>query len=82
MTWYVALGRRVADTLERHTGEAAAVTGRGWVRVTDASREHHAWSAMPWATKPLHPDADGMRAVADLIVGMAGCGGDLKTWTR
>jgi lysophospholipase L1-like esterase len=75
----VALGRRVADTLERLTGEAAADTGCGWVRVADASREHHAWSAEPWTTKPglpwpgrpapLHPNAAGMRAVADLIIG-------------
>jgi lysophospholipase L1-like esterase len=75
----VALGSRVADTLERLTGEAAADTGCGWVRVADASREHHAWSAEPWTTKPglpwpgrpapLHPNAAGMRAVADLIIG-------------
>jgi lysophospholipase L1-like esterase len=78
----VALGRRVADTLERLTGEAAADTGCEWVRVADASREHHAWSERPWTMKPtkfglplpgrpapLHPNAEGMRAVADLIVG-------------
>jgi lysophospholipase L1-like esterase len=74
----VALGRRVADTLERLTGEAAADTGCEWVRVADASREHHAWSGEPWTTKfglplpgrpaPLHPNAAGMRAVADLVV--------------
>lgn len=74
----VALGRRVADTLERLTGEAAADTGCEWVRVAEASRDHHAWSADPWTTKPgipfpgrtapLHPNAEGMRAVADLVV--------------
>jgi len=74
----VALGRRVADTLERLTGEAAADTGCEWVRVAEASREHHAWSERPWTTKfglplpgrpaPLHPNTAGMRAVADLIV--------------
>ena len=74
----VALGRRVADTLERLTGEAAADTGCGWVRAAEASREHHAWSLLPWTTKfglplpgrpaPLHPNAEGMRAVADLVV--------------
>ena len=73
----VALGRRVADTLERVTGEAAADTGCEWVRVAEASRKHHAWSAEPWTTKfgvplpgrpaPLHPNAEGMRAVADLV---------------
>ena len=77
----VALGRRVADTLERLTGEAAADTGCKWVRVAEASRDHHAWSKEPWTTKPglplpgrpapLHPNADGMRAVADLVVGQA-----------
>jgi len=80
-----ALGRRVADTLERLTGEAAAQTGCGWVRAAEASRAHHAWSADPWTTrpslrglfrfdrpKPLHPNAAGMRAVADLVVAQAG----------
>jgi lysophospholipase L1-like esterase len=77
----VALGRRVADTLERITGEAAADTGCEWVRVAHASREHHAWSEDPWTMKlglpmpgrpaPLHPNADGMRAVADLVVAQA-----------
>jgi hypothetical protein len=76
-----ALGRRVADTLERVTGEAAADTGCEWVRVAEASREHHAWSQRPWTTKfglplpgrpaPLHPNAEGMRAVADLVVAAA-----------
>ncbi len=77
----VALGRRIADTLERLTGEAAADTGCEWVRVAEASREHHAWSAAPWTTRfgvplpgrpaPLHPNAEGMRAVADLVVAQA-----------
>jgi lysophospholipase L1-like esterase len=84
----VALGRRVADTLERLTGEAAADTGCEWVRVAHASREHHAWSAEPWTTKPglpipgrpapSHPNAAGMRAVADLLVGVVRRAGDLK----
>jgi lysophospholipase L1-like esterase len=87
-----ALGLRIADTLERLTGEAAADTGCEWVRVAEASRAHHAWSALPWTTKfgiplpgapaPLHPNAEGMRAVADLIVGMVGGAGNLKRWTR
>jgi lysophospholipase L1-like esterase len=87
----VALGRRVADTLERVTGEAAADTGCEWVRVAEASRKHHAWSERPWTMKPtkfglplpgrpapLHPNAEGMRAVADLI-GMVGRAGNLKS---
>jgi lysophospholipase L1-like esterase len=80
----IALGHRVADTLERLTGEAAADTGCEWVRVAEASREHHAWSALPWTMKPtrpglpfpgrpapLHPNAKGMRAVADLVAAQA-----------
>jgi lysophospholipase L1-like esterase len=74
----LAVGRRIADTLEGHTAEAAADTGCAVVRVAEASRAHHAWSAEPWTTKfglplpgrpaPLHPNAAGMRAVADLVV--------------
>jgi lysophospholipase L1-like esterase len=80
-----ALGRRVAATLERLTAEAAAETGCEVVRASDASRRHHAWSADPWTTKPTryglpipgrpvpaHPNAAGMRAVADLITEQAG----------
>jgi lysophospholipase L1-like esterase len=86
----VALGRRIADTLERLTGEAAADTGCEWVRVAEASREHHAWSERPWTMKPtkfglplpgrpapLHPNAEGMRAVADLVVAH-----NLTSWGR
>lgn len=80
-----ALGRRVAATLERLTGEAAAATGCELVRASDASRDHHPWSADPWTTKPsrfglpvpgrpfpVHPNAAGMRTVADLVVAQAG----------
>lgn len=73
----VATGRHIADELERLTAEAAAATGCGLVRVAEYSREHHAWSADPWTTKfglpwpgrpaPLHPNATGMRVVAELI---------------
>jgi lysophospholipase L1-like esterase len=75
----VAVGRHIADTLKRHTETAAAETGCELVRAADASVDHHAWSANPWTTRfgvpipgraaPLHPNAAGMRAVADLIVG-------------
>ena len=80
-----ALGRRVAATLERLTAEAAASTGCELVRAAEASRAHHAWSAEPWTTKPtrlavpvpgrpvpLHPNAAGMRVVADLVTEQAG----------
>jgi lysophospholipase L1-like esterase len=71
------LARHLADRLAEITAKAAAGTGCEVVRVADASREHHAWSDDPWtvgATLPLpgrplayHPNAAGMRAVADLI---------------
>ncbi|RAV18051.1 SGNH/GDSL hydrolase family protein [Mycolicibacterium sp. GF69] len=74
----VTTGRHIAETLARLTAEAAAATGCGLVRAAEASRAHHAWSAEPWTTRfgpplpgrpaPLHPNAAGMRAVADLVV--------------
>lgn len=73
-----ALGRHIADTLEALTADAAEATGCGVVRAGQASRAHHAWSEDPWTTRfgcpiprrpaPLHPNADGMRAVADLVL--------------
>lgn len=75
---HVDAGRRIADTLERLTAEAATETGCELVRASAASREHHCWSADPWVSSfglpwpgrvaPMHPNATGMRAVADLIV--------------
>jgi lysophospholipase L1-like esterase len=74
------LGRHVATTLERLTAEAAAATRCEIVGAAAASRLHHAWSGEPWTTMParygvplpgrpapLHPNAAGMRAVADLV---------------
>jgi len=74
------LGRHVAAALERRTAEAALATGCEIVGAAAASRRHHAWSADPWTTTParygvplpgrpapLHPNAAGMRAVADLL---------------
>jgi lysophospholipase L1-like esterase len=75
------LGRHVAATLEGRTAEAAAATNCEIVRAGAASRDHHAWSAEPWTTRPgvpvpfrpapLHPNAAGMRAVAELIAAQA-----------
>jgi lysophospholipase L1-like esterase len=72
------LGRHVADRLADITAEAARETGCEVVRAAQASRAHHAWSAdpwtvgagslLPWRPKPFHPNAEGMRVVADLIV--------------
>ncbi|WP_286150231.1 SGNH/GDSL hydrolase family protein [Mycobacterium sp. ACS4331] len=75
------LGRRLAAGLAQVTAEAAAATGCELVRAADASRAHHAWSARPWTVgagfplaflfgrpAPFHPNAEGMRAVADLVI--------------
>ena len=74
----VALGRHIAEVLERLMAEAAAATGCGVVRAAEASLDHHAWSTRPWTTRfgwpvprrpaPLHPNAQGMRAVAAMVV--------------
>jgi lysophospholipase L1-like esterase len=71
------LGRHIASTLEACTAEAADATGCELVKAGEASREHHAWSKDPWTvawTLPLpgrpaamHPNAAGMRAVAELV---------------
>ena len=72
------LGRFVAARLEDATAAAAHATGCEIVRAGQASRYHHGWSAepwvvgagwpLPWHPAPFHPNAAGMRAVADLIV--------------
>ncbi|MBO0866421.1 MAG: SGNH/GDSL hydrolase family protein, partial [Mycobacterium sp.] len=72
------LGRYVAGCLEELTAAAAEATGCRIVRAGQASRAHHAWSTdpwtvgaawpLPWRPAPFHPNAAGMRAVAELIV--------------
>jgi lysophospholipase L1-like esterase len=79
---HTELGRFVAARLEEATAEAAEATGCGAVRAGQASRDHHGWSPDPWAAAagwplpwrpaPFHPNAAGMRAVADLISRHAG----------
>jgi lysophospholipase L1-like esterase len=76
------LGRYVAARLEEATAAAAQATGCELVPAGQASRDHHGWSAEPWAVAaglplpwrpaPFHPNAAGMRAVADLILKQAG----------
>jgi lysophospholipase L1-like esterase len=71
------LARHLADRLTELTADAAAATGCEVVRVAEASRDHHAWSADPWTTGatlplpgrplPYHPNPAGMRAVASMI---------------
>ncbi|MFZ1164740.1 SGNH/GDSL hydrolase family protein [Mycobacterium sp.] len=72
------LGRYVGARLEEATAAAAHATGCELVRAGQASRDHHGWSTDPWAVAagvpwpwrpaPFHPNAAGMRVVADLIV--------------
>jgi lysophospholipase L1-like esterase len=71
------LGRHVAARLEEATAAAAQATGCELVRAGQASRQHHGWSAEPWAVgagwplpwrpAPFHPNAAGMRSVAGLL---------------
>jgi len=79
------LFRHVAARLSDATAAAAEAAGCGFVPAGRASLEHHPHSAEPWsvsATLPLpgrplayHPNAEGMRRVADLVV-QAAVGGD------
>ena len=72
------LGRHIAQRLAELTATAAEETGCGLVRAAAASVDHHGWSSDPWVTAfhlplpgrvaPLHPNAAGMRAVAELVV--------------
>jgi hypothetical protein len=71
------LGRHVGARLEEATAAAAQATGCELVPAGHASRDHHGWSAEPWAVgagwplpwrpAPFHPNAVGMRAVAELV---------------
>jgi hypothetical protein len=75
------LARHVGMTLERLTAAAAVATGCGIVKAGEASRGHHPWSCDPWTAKlafplfgraaPFHPNAAGMRAVAELVAAQA-----------
>ncbi len=79
------LGRYLGGRLEEATAAAAQETGCGLVRAGQASRDHHGWSADPWATgagwplpwrpAPFHPNSAGMRAVADMIIESGGDNG-------
>ena len=71
-------GRAIAARLAATTREAAAAAAADYVAASAASADHHAWSATPWTRRfhlslrggaPYHPNADGMAAVADLVLG-------------
>jgi len=70
-------GRAIAARLAATTREAADASGAGYVAASAASAGHHAWSAEPWTRRfhlslrggaPYHPNADGMAAVAGLVL--------------
>lgn len=72
-----SVARRIAGELSRVVELVARAAGFDFIPVADASRDHHAWSAAPWASHmtlfpwsaaPYHPNAAGMRAIADLII--------------
>ncbi|MEI8409901.1 MULTISPECIES: SGNH/GDSL hydrolase family protein [unclassified Kribbella] len=66
----------MAHGLAAAFAKAAAITGADLVAASAASRDHAIGSAEPWTTGfrlrpgvvPYHPNAAGMRAVADLIL--------------
>ncbi len=70
--------RSISADLAAATRAAAEGSGARLVTASVASAEHHAWSARPWTTgfvrsfpgrrtAAYHPNAAGMRAVAELI---------------
>jgi lysophospholipase L1-like esterase len=75
----LAYCRGIAEQLEVATATAARATGADLVRASAASRDHSVCSPEPWVTGwefgdvaagdvvPYHPNAAGMRAVADLV---------------
>ena len=59
------------------TRAAAEAAGVEYVAASAMSADHHAWSAAPWTRRfhlslrggaPYHPNADGMAAVAGLVL--------------
>jgi lysophospholipase L1-like esterase len=70
-------GRAIAARLAATTRAAAEAAGVEYVAASAMSADHHAWSAAPWTRRfhlslrggaPYHPNADGMAAVAGLVL--------------
>jgi lysophospholipase L1-like esterase len=70
-------GRAIAARLAATTRAAAEAAGVEYVAASAISADHHAWSAAPWTRRfhlslrggaPYHPNADGMAAVAGLVL--------------
>ncbi|WP_433607423.1 SGNH/GDSL hydrolase family protein [Dactylosporangium sp. CA-139114] len=74
----VAAFRRIAERLAGAFATAAERTGAGLLRASGLSAGHALGSAQPWVTGfslsmrpvPFHPNALGMRAVADALAGL------------
>lgn len=70
-----------AAGLPRFTRSIPVLGARLRALLDPATRDHHAWSSQPWTTRfgwpvprrpaLLHPNAEGMRAVADMVVAAA-----------
>ena len=65
-----------ANALAQFSGPATLTAKKR--AASAASASHHAWSASPWTRRfhlslrggaPYHPDAAGMAAVAELVLG-------------
>ncbi len=72
----LAAARSLARELAATTRASAIAEGCEVVAASEASRDHHAWSAEPWthgaglslrSAAPFHPTPAGMRAVAQLV---------------
>jgi lysophospholipase L1-like esterase len=67
--------RQVGLILDSAFAEAATRAGADLARASEASQDHAIGSAEPWVVgfrrnagaAPFHPNADGMRAVADIV---------------
>ena len=74
---HLELGLYIAERLADITAEVAEAEACDVLRASRASRDHHPWSQVPWTNgpglpipgrpMPFHPNARGMRAVAELL---------------
>ena len=73
----VAWGRGVADRLSDTFASVASAANCDFLDVGLQSKDHHAWSPSPWTRQfhlslrggaPYHPNAEGMIAVADMLM--------------
>ena len=76
-----AWGRDAAARLAAVTKAVARSESCLYAAASEISRDHDAWSSVPWTKRfhyslrggaPYHPNAVGMAAVADLVIGVVG----------